>query len=227
MTLLALVVAVTAGAQNWPYNPDSNDDLIIGADDLLSLLSYYGGDFEAAGLNIQTADPDSLAQEYWYTPSYWGVCCLSIVDGRYKSHIEIQEETDVVYIDFQMSDYFGREYDIHLPAGETTKTITVIAMPPDTIIHNNADWTVSTCQYLNDCLGSNGRLNVLENTTHNYGFIDFEINGIPVSTYSSNGGWSVGLGAWSDSPYQQPRPIIETYIRINNRWSIRHEKAYR
>jgi hypothetical protein len=44
MTLLALVIAVTAGAQTYyfPHNHDSNHDGFIGVDDLMSLLSEYG-----------------------------------------------------------------------------------------------------------------------------------------------------------------------------------------
>jgi len=42
MTLLALVVAVTAGAQTATWNPDYNGDSIIGVDDLLGLLSAFG-----------------------------------------------------------------------------------------------------------------------------------------------------------------------------------------
>ena len=43
MTLMALVVAVTAGAQGttiheYPWNPDSNNDNLIGVDDLLDFL---------------------------------------------------------------------------------------------------------------------------------------------------------------------------------------------
>ena len=46
MTLMALVVAVTAGAQTeWPWNPDSNSDNIIGIDDLLSVLTVFGAEF--------------------------------------------------------------------------------------------------------------------------------------------------------------------------------------
>lgn len=46
MTLLALVVAVTAGAQTeWPWNPDSDSDNIIGIEDLLSVLSVFGSEF--------------------------------------------------------------------------------------------------------------------------------------------------------------------------------------
>ena len=50
MTLMALVVAVTAGAQGttiheYPWNPDSNNDNQIGVDDLMGLLSTYGTEF--------------------------------------------------------------------------------------------------------------------------------------------------------------------------------------
>jgi hypothetical protein len=43
MTLIALVVAVTAGAQiTWPYNPDSDNDGMVTVEDLFSLLSQFG-----------------------------------------------------------------------------------------------------------------------------------------------------------------------------------------
>ncbi|MFZ8837234.1 MAG: hypothetical protein ACO2XQ_09325, partial [Flavobacteriales bacterium] len=47
MTLLALVVAVTAGAQSedpivFPFNPDANYDGILGVEDLLAMLSGFG-----------------------------------------------------------------------------------------------------------------------------------------------------------------------------------------
>jgi len=45
MTLLALVVAVTAGAQTYPWNPDSNNDQLIGFTDFLELLAVYGTSF--------------------------------------------------------------------------------------------------------------------------------------------------------------------------------------
>ena len=56
MTLLALVVAVTAGAQTglveFPYNPDADNDDIIGTADLLALLSLYGSEFSAYTLSF-------------------------------------------------------------------------------------------------------------------------------------------------------------------------------
>jgi len=50
MTLLALVVAVTAGAQGttiheYPWNPDWNNDNYIGSQDLTGFLSAFGSEF--------------------------------------------------------------------------------------------------------------------------------------------------------------------------------------
>jgi len=50
LTLMALVVAVTAGAQGtsiheYPWNPDSNNDNLIGVDDLLDFLPVFGDEF--------------------------------------------------------------------------------------------------------------------------------------------------------------------------------------
>ena len=50
MTLLALVVAVTAGAQGttiheYPWNPDWNNDNYIGSSDLTGFLSAFGSEF--------------------------------------------------------------------------------------------------------------------------------------------------------------------------------------
>ena len=45
MTLMALVVAVTAGAQAYPWNPDSNSDEFIGFTDILEILTVYGSQF--------------------------------------------------------------------------------------------------------------------------------------------------------------------------------------
>ncbi|MGB1076560.1 MAG: hypothetical protein ACPGYK_10275 [Flavobacteriales bacterium] len=50
MTLLALVVAVTAGAQGtiiheYPWNPDWNNDNFVGFSDLIGFLSAFGSEF--------------------------------------------------------------------------------------------------------------------------------------------------------------------------------------
>jgi hypothetical protein len=44
LTAIACCLAVAGSAQT-PYNPDSNTDYVIGVDDLMGLLSLFGGDF--------------------------------------------------------------------------------------------------------------------------------------------------------------------------------------
>ena len=65
MTLLALVVAVTAGAQGtaiheYPWNPDFNNDTYVGSEDLMGLLSTYGTQF---GLPPEPCDYDGTPLE--------------------------------------------------------------------------------------------------------------------------------------------------------------------
>ena len=65
MTLIALVVAVTAGAQGttiyeYPWNPDSNNDNLIGVDDLLDFLPVFGDEF---GLPPEPCDYDGSSFE--------------------------------------------------------------------------------------------------------------------------------------------------------------------
>lgn len=57
MALLALVVAVTAGAQTYyfPHNHDANHDGFIGSEDLLSLLSEYSTE---VGMNADAEIPE-------------------------------------------------------------------------------------------------------------------------------------------------------------------------
>ncbi len=51
MTLMAFVVAVTAGAQSflneYPWNPDFDNDYHVGTEDLMGLLSVFGSSIEA------------------------------------------------------------------------------------------------------------------------------------------------------------------------------------
>ncbi|MGY8942108.1 MAG: hypothetical protein ACKVJH_08765 [Flavobacteriales bacterium] len=55
MTLMALVVAVTAGAQvTYPWNPDSNADEFIGFNDILDILAVYGAEFSPENLICNT-----------------------------------------------------------------------------------------------------------------------------------------------------------------------------
>ena len=61
---MALVVAVTAGAQTglveFPYNPDADQDDIIGTVDLLALLSLYGSEFDEEELYVNDSETAAL-----------------------------------------------------------------------------------------------------------------------------------------------------------------------
>lgn len=56
MTLMALLVAVTAGAQfdpiQPPYNPDVDMDGMISVEDLMALLSLFSSEFEAYSMSV-------------------------------------------------------------------------------------------------------------------------------------------------------------------------------
>ena len=67
MTLMALVVAVTAGAQGttiheYPWNPDWNNDNYIGSQDLTGFLSAFGSEF---GNPPEPCDYDGSTFENW------------------------------------------------------------------------------------------------------------------------------------------------------------------
>jgi len=67
MTLMALVVAVTAGAQGttiheYPWNPDWNNDNYIGSQDLTGFLSAFGSEF---GNPPEPCDYDGSSFEEW------------------------------------------------------------------------------------------------------------------------------------------------------------------
>ena len=78
MTLLALVVAVTAGAQTglveFPYNPDANNDDVIGTNDLLELLSLFGGEFAEENLYVNESETSAI----YHIEGSWlyGMCAV-------------------------------------------------------------------------------------------------------------------------------------------------------
>ena len=61
MTLMVLVVAVTAGAQvTYPWNPDSNADEFIGFTDILDLLAVYGSEFSPENIICNTDSSSAM-----------------------------------------------------------------------------------------------------------------------------------------------------------------------
>ena len=86
MTLLALVVAVTAGAQGttiheYPWNPDFNNDTYVGSEDLMGLLSTYGTQF---GLPPEPCDYDGTPLEELFTSILTGAIVLDSIFIEYQ-----------------------------------------------------------------------------------------------------------------------------------------------
>lgn len=88
LAMMALCVAFAAGAQTglveFPYNPDSDSDDLIGTVDLLELLSLFGGEFSEEGLylnddtthaimNVGTLNYPSCMTECRNLPGSWHI----------------------------------------------------------------------------------------------------------------------------------------------------------
>ena len=86
MTLMALVVAVTAGAQGtsiheYPWNPDFNNDTYIGSEDLMGLLSTYGTQF---GLPPEPCDYDGTEFEEFFLALVDGIAVMDSIWVEYE-----------------------------------------------------------------------------------------------------------------------------------------------
>lgn len=89
MTLLTLVVAMTAGAQGttiheYPWNPDWNNDNYIGSSDLTGFLSAFGSEF---GNPPEPCDYDGTQLEEFY---------INLISGDVV--------LDSMFIEFQLED---------------------------------------------------------------------------------------------------------------------------
>jgi hypothetical protein len=58
--LLTMSLSAQTGFVEFPYNPDSDNDDMIGTEDLLGLLSLYGSEFSEEGLYLSTDSTDAL-----------------------------------------------------------------------------------------------------------------------------------------------------------------------
>ena len=89
MTLMALVVAVTAGAQTglveFPYNPDADGDDLIGISDLLELLGLFGAEFSEEDLYVN--DNENAAVFHVVGNWTYGMCsakCSDLPSGKWR-----------------------------------------------------------------------------------------------------------------------------------------------
>ena len=124
MTLIALVVAVTAGAQGttiheYPWNPDSNNDNLIGVDDLLDFLPVFGDEF---GNPPEPCDYDGTPLED---------LVIGIADGSIV--------LDSMFIEYELEDV-STYYVLGCPDPVTDTLIFSNSMMLDNITFNGGNW---------------------------------------------------------------------------------------
>ena len=131
MTLMALVVAVTAGAQGgWPYNPDSNSDNVIGSEDLLSLLPLYGTEFQAypqTESNILLASQDGCTDWFEWPPTDNDGDPVDVPDW-----IEVDNDTLFIpygYTDFYLKSSMDCNFDHQFTGSQNNPPVLIIQNP--------------------------------------------------------------------------------------------------
>lgn len=93
ITCLALGITCAAGAQTglveFPYNPDADNDDLIGVNDLMALLAVFGNEFSEEGLYLSN---DSLAALYHTGQMHFQQCFQSCVELPGNWHLPSAEE---------------------------------------------------------------------------------------------------------------------------------------
>ena len=85
----AMSLSAQTGFVEFPYNPDSDNDDMIGTEDLLGLLSLYGSEFSEEGLYLSTDSTDAL---YHIGEMYYSQCFKSCNDLPGNWHIPSRDE---------------------------------------------------------------------------------------------------------------------------------------
>ena len=99
LTIISCFAVLSMSAQNnlieFPYNPDSDNDDLIGTADLLDLLSLFGSEFSEEGLYLNEDSTDSL---YFTGDMYYGECrasCNSLPGNWVFPHYDDFFEVDI------------------------------------------------------------------------------------------------------------------------------------
>ena len=106
LTAIACCLAVAGSAQT-PYNPDSDGNNLMGAEDLMSLLSLYGGEFYP-----QTIEPQ--------------VQIIALNDSLVV--VDIFESTDVVFFTGGCNQFSCGQYaELNMPNATSYKELTILS----------------------------------------------------------------------------------------------------
>ena len=105
LTCLALGIAFAAGAQTglveFPYNPDADNDDLIGTEDLLALLSLYGSEFSEEDLYL---NDDSTTAIYYAGSMMFSDCFRNC--SQLPSNWKIPSAEQIMQFDLSMLDNY-------------------------------------------------------------------------------------------------------------------------
>ena len=105
LTCLALGIAFAAGAQTglveFPYNPDADNDDLIGTEDLLALLSLYGSEFSEEDLYV---NDDSTTAIYYAGSMMFSDCFRNC--SQLPSNWKIPSAEQIMQFDLSMLDNY-------------------------------------------------------------------------------------------------------------------------
>jgi len=108
MTLMTLVVAVTAGAQYCSYNPDTDGDNLIGVTDVLQVLSLFGSAGDGTGVWCE-------ANDWIYSESFECNNPMTVVYGQTPKalvmyHYGSASEDFATYMFENASEFYGFDF---------------------------------------------------------------------------------------------------------------------
>ena len=201
MTLLALVVAVTAGAQGttiheYPWNPDWNNDNFVGSSDLTGFLSAFGSEF---GNPPEPCDYDGTPLED---------LVIGIADGSIV--------LDSMFIEYELEDV-STYYVLGCPDPVTdTLTFSNSVMFNDGSTFSSSEWQVQGW----DSYGSIMRFHFHYNTSSGTYWFHLRTNAIYELGFINDG----FFGGYQSSTENSPIPFPEGWyldeegIHIESGW---------
>jgi len=205
MTLLALVVAVTAGAQGttiheYPWNPDWNNDNFVGSSDLTGFLSAFGSEF---GNPPEPCDYDGTPLED---------LVIGIADGSII--------LDSIYMEYELEDV-STYYVLGCPDPITDTLVFSNSMLLNYVNVYDDNWE---CFTLNDSYGNGATVRFqyqLANGNYNW---DFCSNSLSYLGFLNDGffGGSGGFcsnSEWFTIPFPEDWYLDENGIHLESGWS--------
>ena len=201
LMLMALVVTVTAGAQGttiyeYPWNPDSNNDNLIGVDDLLDFLPVFGDEF---GLPPEPCDYDGTPLEDLVT----GIADGSIV-------------LDSIFIEYELEDV-STYYILGCPDPITDSLIFANAAMLQSFYPGSTYWRLSGDDSYEQTLHFTFSWN-LEAGTYQFGLQSNSLQQLGLSDDGFFGGVHHANTSYSSIPFTDDWYLDEEGIHIESGW---------